>query len=442
MTMPDPISPVTNARTPSCPLETLNADCLITILSLVPTLPDLASFIHASPVLFHAYLVGKPTILRAVLTLELGPAVRDALVLSFTEGLDMRSAGTPEQTLDVAVGAYRECRLMDGPPWVRGEDAATWAAMARIARVALGLAELYFAMELHVFRGAADRPPLGDWPATRTERDRIVQAVIRFQMIAGLYHPHFDKRPAPDAFFARMVGVFESWELEQVSVLSDFMGHLIPAFSELGTRQRRPSNGSPERDEDRFFKQHYYDPAALYAKLVAARQSDPEFPGKLTQRAWTAVNHHRRPLMGWLNASHQWVWDGRSAATPPPPETLALLQQPPEDAAVRLEFHRESPTRPPWAWVSAWDGRKVNRWGDNLIPGRPPGGRSTHRHHFMYHMTRNWRTLGVVFWDRERAEVLQDERCPDVVRPSWLWTYLNSGPVDVTEYAPMGEWLW
>ncbi len=109
-------------RVPTCPLETLNVDCILVILSEVNSLADLAAFIHASTTVLACFLSAKASILVRVLTHELGPAIRDAFVLSYTYNLDMFSAGTFEQTLDIAVGGYRECLLATTGPWIPSQD--------------------------------------------------------------------------------------------------------------------------------------------------------------------------------------------------------------------------------------------------------------------------------------------------------------------------------
>lgn len=99
-----------------CQLEALNTDCLTAILRASNSLADLSAFIRASPTVLRCFVSAKSLILRHVIINELGPAIRDALVMSLTDNTDMLGAGTVPRTFDIAIRGYRESLLTDRAP--------------------------------------------------------------------------------------------------------------------------------------------------------------------------------------------------------------------------------------------------------------------------------------------------------------------------------------
>lgn len=105
-----------------------------------------------------------------------------------------------------------------------------------------------------------------------------------------------------------------------------------------------------------------------------------------------------------------------------------------EEDAPSAEFVFEgddSPISPPWGWIHAWNGRRVRRWGLDLVPERPRAGCDWDEHELSIDLAWRWKWLGMVFWDRDYAEALLEtkvlERCR---RPGWLALYFVSGRLE------------
>ncbi|KAH6854545.1 hypothetical protein B0I37DRAFT_33318 [Chaetomium sp. MPI-CAGE-AT-0009] len=81
-------------KTPSCPLEALNMDCVVTVLSASDSLADLGAFIRASPAVLNYFLSAKVSIPCDLITKELGLTITDLFIISLTDGIDMLAAGT------------------------------------------------------------------------------------------------------------------------------------------------------------------------------------------------------------------------------------------------------------------------------------------------------------------------------------------------------------
>ncbi|KAL2132333.1 hypothetical protein VTI74DRAFT_3937 [Chaetomium olivicolor] len=418
-------SPSNDSAPPSCPLEGLNVDCVVAILSEINSLADLGAFIRTSPGVFACFLSAKASILVRVLTHELGPAVRDALILCYTENIDMLAAETIDRTLEIAVGGYRQCLLTDKWPWVPAQDIDTAVGMARVARVALYFADLYIRQQIPLVEHALDYSAPGGWSVSQTERRRIAQSLLRLQVIAGLYYPTFHEPGGDDYFFASMVTLFKGWEMEQVSEMADFVSNLIEAFRKLD-RQMPRCVSSQVRDyySNHYHKIFFFNLPAFSAILVAAQREDDQLMPKLMAMKDCKV----KLLVRWLETSRCGEWR-MDIGTRPPAAVLALLKLPVEDAAGQVEFNRESPTDPPWAWVHAWNGKQVNRWGLDLVPAFPYGG-SYAEHRRASDLMKSWRSLGLVFWDKDHAEELLRAKALEGCRAGWLWSHLTSGPPD------------
>ena len=299
----------TTAKAPSSPLEALNTDCLTAILSASNSLSDLGAFIRASPVVFSAFRSTKGWILRCIITKELGPAIRDALVLSLPHNIDTNSSRGVVTTLNIAVRGYRERLQVDKPPWVRALDDDEIHDMARITRIVLYLADLYIHIRIRHFRQVLD-PPCAEWGVSPTERRRIAQALLRFGVLASLHGSElaFLAEETAIHFFTCMVDLFESWELEQVTEMGHFMVRLVRFFQPL---DKHP----PCCDNVLHYYAHYtLNLVGFGSRLIEALGSDDELLEKLL--ADPGLCNGKIVGAGWLpvkglEGSHGWLWRPR-----------------------------------------------------------------------------------------------------------------------------------
>lgn len=402
--------PLSNNNTPpACPLDSLNIDCLIAILSSTNTLADLSSFIRASPAALSCFLAAKASILLSVLTSELGPAIRDALILSYTENLDILAAGTAEDTFEIALAGYRECLLHTEPPWVSPQDVTTASTMARLAKTALSFTDLYI---LHCSQTISHSltPPLAPRPATPTERRRIAQAFLRFRIITGLYNPAFNHPEMAGYFTSHVSSLFAGWELEQISAVADFVDTLIERYARLDKNPPPLPRDRYGYYGDYYHALYFYNLPALHGRLIAAQREDGVFRGKLVApRGLGGCRLTMGPVEAWR----------RGGGNPPHGE----------DGVVETEFFAGdlSPTDVPWGWVHAWNGRRVKRWGEELVPACR-WGFYLEEHRRVAGLVERWRFLGMVFWDRERVEELVKAEELEGCERGWLWSRLESRP--------------
>ncbi|KAK3291651.1 uncharacterized protein B0H64DRAFT_446295 [Chaetomium fimeti] len=322
--------------------------------------------------------------------------------MSLTDGIDMLAAGTLEQAFDIAIGAYRQALIADKAPWVQGLDVDTAVHMARLTRPVVYFVDLYINIRIQYFRHKRG-PPCGTWSASQAERCRVAQALIRYQIIASLHHPAFHQATKADHFFINMLGLFQSWELEQVSEISHFV------FSTSDCFRRELAKDDPRARISGFYD-HFragYDANYLpklpefYAKLTEAQRSDGELPARLMLNPRATTGKERGP---------------------PPRAALELLRGLARGPVVRIGFDGDSPTDPPWAWIDAWNGERVVRWGHDLVPERASDG-NWGEHRYVRELAYSWRWLGMVFWDRDRAEALLTAKVLEGCGTGWLAEY-------------------
>ncbi|KAL2198356.1 hypothetical protein P885DRAFT_32017 [Corynascus similis CBS 632.67] len=403
----------TQARCSPCSLEGLNTDCMLAILCASDSLADLAALIRASPAALHCFVSAKALILREVMTNELGPAIRDAFIMSLTDNIDMFAAGSLQQTFHMAISGYREALSADAAPWVPALDVDTATDMARLTRIVLYFVDLYLHHRIRHFEEFLD-PPCGAWGTSRTERRRVAQALLRFEVIASLHHPSFDLRPGADRFFTVALELFTSWELEQISEVAHFVLALIHAFRRW---DKHAPQTQPLPPTNHYHVQAYLSLPAFYAQLAGAAQR--------------MANEGEPDLLSQI---HQWLWLGPNE---PPAALLGLLKdsdpspagEGEDDAAALrgpIDAGDGSPTDPPWAWLQAWNGRVVRRWGNDLVPERTPDF-DWDEHDRVKELVQSWRWLGMVFWDKNRAEALLKTKALEGCRTGWLASYHNFG---------------
>ncbi|KAL2167141.1 hypothetical protein VTG60DRAFT_1660 [Thermothelomyces hinnuleus] len=426
-----------------CPLEALNSDCLMAILRAISSLDDLSAMIRSSPAALRCFVSAKALILRDVMANELGPAIRDALIMSLTDDIDLFAADTFDRTFDIAISGYRESLAADTAPWVPALDADTAVDMARLTRIVLYFVDIYIHLRTQHFGQALDPPGGAAWKVSQTERGRIAQALLRFEIIASLHHPSFTQPPDADRFFTIALELFAGWEVEQISEMAHFILALIRGLQLCGEKRPRIDR-NPRRND--YSAQEGLSLPAVYAWLVdGQRRSGGELMGRLMRDSQLSSGKltYSAVYVPWLMSSHRWLW--RRPGNPPA-AVLELLGEPSSGqrgdnddddahplaaaatttASGSLRFDGESLTDPPWAWVHAWSGRRVRRWGLDLVPERPPDG-DWDEYDRVRDLMASWRWLGMVFWDKDRAEALLKTKVLEGCRTGWLANYLDSG---------------
>jgi hypothetical protein len=124
----------------------------------------------------------------------------------------------------------------------------------------------------------------------------------------------------------------------------------------------------------------------------------------------------------WLRASHRWArW--RS------PPYLTAAPELAEGPGVRISFNGDLATDTPWARVHAWNGKMVTRWGQDLVPKRASDD-DWEDHKRVKNLVYSWRWMGLMFWDKGRAEVLLTVKVLEGCSTGWLASYFEKAGHD------------
>lgn len=410
------------ARRRSCPLERLNTDTLLGVLSASNSLADLNALIRASPLIYHSFLLAKASTLVRVMTNELGfEGVRDAAVLAHTERF------TSDDLLDVRIpSTASEYHRLSPPRHGLGAPQVcltslpvdTVISMVKLTRAAVLIGDIYGAIRFHWFTTAIRRP----WSITPAERRRIAQALIRYQIIinmnGGTRWEVEDFRDT-ELLYSTVKSLFEPWELEQVSQMDKFFGSLCNGL--LDCQGKRP--GGPKTSAvwvGHVFALGQYCPSIEVMREKLLEAVALEGPVLLDELKTPIIGSE--PLCGetmedTLGLFTRLASSRRFKKSPddfvwPTAESAAWAK------LVGFDGDSVSSSEPTWAWVQAFEGQEFPRWGVEAGPhsGITYGGYPVKKEAFSL-----WRWLGLVFWDQERVKELLGFL--DTWVPGWLASY-------------------
>jgi hypothetical protein len=401
---------------PSCVFEAMNTDVLVLIMSAASSLEDLSALIHASPILYQHFLSAKASILLRVGACGLGPGIRDAVILAYTVMEPfVNSDEAYYDRVEDTVERYRERLLSRRALWAAGISPETAACIARLNRTIQYFVGLYVHVRFVFFERNLS-PPLCNWALCTAERHRIAQAFVRYQIIVNMYCvtkvPPHDK----EFFFTRIFGLYESWEMEQVSQADKFAHTLCAALLRLekmsdgsrftpeveqAMRNRHEATshlrrwGGPTKEvyspRGWYFARFHPDLPAFRKKLLEATAADPELMREILDWPGLSDGQFGGTSHAFLCASHLYrTWP--KTPRPPPP-------------SLPCNAISKSPAETPWGWTHALRGHEESRWGLDLLSPPPhgtPGARwSDTKRRFSL-----WRWVGFVFWDRDRVEAM------------------------------------
>ncbi|KAK8044403.1 hypothetical protein PG993_004427 [Apiospora rasikravindrae] len=424
-------------------LESLPADVLILILTAVTSPDDLYALIRASPTVHHVFSQKKAPILLKVCAQQLGPAIRDAMVLVHTE-LHPCTAGPVHDYLarvEEAVAAWRYRLLAGEDQWLDGGISIEEAVqLARACKTVQFFVDLYAQVRFEdVEHGERQRAATvlgtGAWSLTTSERQHLSQASIRRQAILNLscvvpgQSPPLRPPPYNNGYFPRRVlGLFEPWELEQIAQADIFAHALCTALrNDENTREGLAllSGQSFEpvgrddavqqqlllSDGDWYMNEYYPQLSKLRRKLTDTAAAVPEVFERLIQ--W---NRTQKPLKysdvySFLHAGNRYYPAADSQTTQPASNFLDNSQ-----TSFPCNSASKSPVEPPYGWTDAMAATADDpfyvggdRWGDRLLLVSPADGApySYSSWELFQAIVREWRWGGFVFWDADRVEALR-----------------------------------
>ncbi|KAK8017368.1 hypothetical protein PG993_013694 [Apiospora rasikravindrae] len=162
-------------------LKSLPVDLLVELLSASESLADLHAFIRAPPWLYEVFREWKKTIVLAVVSKNLGPALRDYVALSMTSKLDPNRSS---YNADVrrAIQNYRN--LPTGAKLARQISFDTVIAVIRFKPTVHMLIGLYEKNRLFLLDSIE---PAAATPITSCEYQRLSQAMVRYRILTLIY---------------------------------------------------------------------------------------------------------------------------------------------------------------------------------------------------------------------------------------------------------------
>ena len=390
-------------RMPSCPLETLPSEISIAIMSIVDSPDDLSSLIRASPIIYHRFASARQSILAGQLVSSLGPAIKDAVICSSSRKL------IPVEQPTIAVETVRRYRQgpSDESQWGIGLDMDLVVRMIRLNRAVQYFVAFYGDLRFRHLEGSGVDCT---WPMSASERHRIARGLLRYQIIVDLNC--WRARPDPairDLFYGGPLGLFEPWEMEQISLAHQLLYGLCDGLVDCEKWEPDPDDeprpadledSDDERHWDRlemtkrynargyYYKDFFCSLQALYRKMKAATASDSTLRDRLMRRLCIGVVGGT--IFGYLSTSEV------------PPQS----SEPVVPELKPTGYVGDSAAHPPWGWVDAFDGRGARSWGFALLGHWPSS-----VEYGIYEAVRTkyglWRWLGFVFWDKNRIEAMK-----------------------------------
>ncbi|KAK8069965.1 hypothetical protein PG994_006581 [Apiospora phragmitis] len=383
-----------NQSGPSLSMLELLLPELLEIILAATGLDDLHAFIRASPTLYRVFCQTKASIILKVCANDLGPAIRDAIILA--------SVGYARE--DEAVAAWKDRLLSRKDRWLKGvsTDEALTGIVVTINRTVQYFVDFYTRSRFTRFEKRLGGQPKDACTGTlsATERENLSQAFVRRQAIVNMYRLSLDTRPAQAgselAVIDHILALFEPWEKEQIAQVDSFVYDLCIA---LQACEKTYEEGVPRMQIwQRQYGEYYPQLPALRRKMTQAAAADAELMNRILAS---------RPFRG----SDSMTWVGKTAWKflrdshwQPNPSTSPL---PPSGPPVPCNLTSQSPVEPPWGWLDAV-GHTGNRWGDELYVKLPL---FANRHAWILNSLKRedfdrWRWAGFVFWDRSRVKIL------------------------------------
>jgi hypothetical protein len=413
-------------KTQLCPLESLTTDVLIAVMARTHSSADLSAFIHASPLLYASFLEGKFTILLGLVSRNLGPALRDAIILSRTPKLvwelrDPKDDVAQLAFIDNHMQQYQH--LLNKPVSMVGIDLDTLIDVVHCNRDIQYFVDWFHTMKFSYFR-RMDPDCIRPWSIN--ERHRISQAIVRRQILLHLRGVQEIQPYRADRITEKLLWPFKPWEMEQISEINAFMADLCKALANLA----RVKSRWYQNEEKSYFAQYYNNLLGLRQRMLSeGSEVNDLFKFKDTQevRVEDSNNHN---YADFLCGSH--IRRVREAH-------LELYHEP--VVLETMSFMDDRVANPPFAWLDARDSRSGKRWGTTLlfpIPAQCPDRRWARASEKF----QVWRWLGFVFWDRDRVELFKNTAKLSTYQTGWLtriWD-LNTplGPRSRTPSIPIG----
>lgn len=376
-------------------LELLPSEILVAILSCAQSRDDLHSLIRASPVVYTAFCATRQAVLTSIVVQSLGSGIRDAITVTQIVKPDFKPTKWNE-TFDEAIERYDA--VPHGLENTRGLLIDDIIALVHVNHDVQFLIDDFAATKLPELR---DVHPEAATPLTTTERQRLVQAVLRHQVLACLDYNDFFWSERNRPILQKFLGLFCAWEVQQ---LADAHGFVVKTIYRANQHRRGPWMMTRDRFSPReeHTRKAIKDIGLLRKDILAERERNLE-GGQAPERTIMLPGLPAFPCrFNYLIAGprpNDMLAQHLAAQVHP----VELYDR--EDASPALMFY-EASDAPPFAWVDGHAGIDCQRWGQYLWR-QPAEALSAGRRMWMRQKLNRWRHLGFMFWDRGRVELLK-----------------------------------
>ncbi|KAK8084791.1 subtilase [Apiospora hydei] len=385
-------------------LHSLPVDILVALLSASGSLADLHAFIRASPLLHE------------------GPVIRDYAALSLTPPLNWYTESYCDEALE-AVQRYQD--LLPGRKATVGITEDQVIGIIQFQRTVQFFVDFYAATRLPVLEALGGQQPAAiAAPLSHDERQRVSQALVRYQVFARI-HPEPDRRHCADvSIHSRFFGLFASWEMEQVSTAHAFVFSVQRAYAACTPRPERrllTHKAVPVYEGEGEYFYNVLDMGLLRRKILSAAAIDAELMQKMRTYLQGEADKpgKTRCLFTVLTAGEHFPNTKRLEPLGDDAPHSFLVRQEKQEEAIKVRdalYLREdamaplvagtSAGEPPFGWVDALQGLDCRRWGEDL-PRCAPDAATLRRRMDVMEKVARWRWLGFVFWDEGRLDLVK-----------------------------------
>ncbi len=451
-------------------LESMPADILVHLMVTIHIRhsADLAATIRASPILFSVFQSSKIHILLAPVLHDLGPAIRDAIaVLRVSQPVAPADISEEDLITHITdhITQYRQdlsriAARPSSPSHLLTHDIALPLAISllKLNKDVQFLTDRYATRRLNTFSKIHTHrhhhhtapPDALTRPLTRTERQRIGQALLRGQLLAILGHgasqpqqphpgypippPQIKLHPSPSTQ-AVLLSPFTLFEAEQICQAQVFLQHLMLEACEFNIMPPliRGEEGcsflEPQCNLARVWIQTVAYTWRALRKPGFAEEDDTNTStcigdsGEAQNPSWPSwhgfqfirqeINDRHRLEGCWFHAT-QGNKRKRGNKRKPGGGTTPVI---PESADITAS--EGALLDVPYAWIDGFAGswnhmppfRALEQW-------KMTGANRELQNRSLF-VLNHWTWAGFVFWDRERVEALK-ESLHDDYRTGWM----------------------
>lgn len=424
-----------------CYLGALPPELILVIFEELDSVRDLGNFIITSRFLHQVFEGRRRLILLRILQNELGPALIDAKFLRLFPYVAHPDSpeGRKANRHRICTGAAMYKDMLNNSRHGRGGAIPNITELAELYRTFHRmdfLAHTYISVQNDVFggEGASVGPP------SRVERQRVLQALYRRQIICNASAPTREPEGRDQDTAARyntgnreqthfrFFDTFEPWEMQQVDHIDFFVAKLCSAFRFVDEEELKAAPAESERSSSllpekpisdaevddifwnadrlvQYTKEHPRLTDAVLHSLVSLLPSGSRIIRSATPaRDELAQRYYRGPLYGsWDALWLAWFQDSAGNGS-------GQRQEGGGSSTATVDFVGDAVDLPPFGWVDALDRRRLlwfGEWLDYrtesavLYQGDTPGARSDR--------LGLWRAAGFAFWDKRRVETMKEQ---------------------------------